>query len=35
MDAEERLVVYVMIYHLNTKEYKKTVEEIKKYHGKD
>jgi len=35
MDADERLVVYVMIYHLGVKEYADTVEKIKKYHGKD
>ena len=35
MDEEERLVVYVMIYHLNNEEYKSTVDKIKKYHGKD
>lgn len=35
MDAEERLVVYVMIYHLDTEEYEKTVKKIREYHGKD
>jgi len=33
MDQKERLVIYVMIYHLNNKEYNETVEKIKQYHG--